>query len=930
MSEEGPPLSKDSPTARGGTLSPGPSLADLRALGYFLLPIPPRAKKAPPKGWVGQVAPYPILEGANIAIGTRGELAILVTNDDDATTWATDRFGPPNVRSKRGGHWYFRAHEGQTNEGNRLTSVGMMELNVKNRYALIPPSVHPSGVPYLWVCPLPPSKDLPEAPDLRDRWHPRGTHHAELLRMSAAKAHDGADAETISSELKCWRDGHLADPLAHPDKELRQLAESGAAKFHPEGSQKGRRDAVPPRSQATLLAGIGKAEARLFHDDAGELFGTITVNGHEETHRLRSTGFRRWLTGRYFAEHQSAPTNEAVTQARTVLEYEAQFNGPCLPVFLRVAEQDGELWIDLGDTEYHSVRVTPSGWSVEAKAPVRFVRGRTCLPFPVPERGGDLTELLPYLRAGSTSDPHFVLSVAWVLGAFHPRGPYPVLSVNGEQGSGKSFGSRVLRALTDPSALPLRSAPKEERDLCVAANGNRVVGFDNLSVLPTWFSDAICRLSTGGGFGTRQLYTDYEETTFSGTRPVLLNGIPVLTDAGDLRDRALLAAWPVLPKGSRRRERALVATFQKDLPRLLGAVFDALVAALRHSDVVDGDGEFRMADFAAWIIAAEKGGALPWPIGTFAKVYSEHLRGADEEAVGENPLAVLVVKVAEAGGWGGTSTALLDHLAALHTPPFEGERRPHWWPRSPRTLGNCLRRLAPSLRSLGVSVEFKREGKARTRVVAITPCAPDIQRTLEPSTPEIRRPGPSATSALSAADDGVGLGSLSPGSAPSAFHQADPEAAKADGGDVALRPPVLLMGADVADRAREEARPPQGGLPHAERCIAPAHAVEAALGVIAQGSQTGEPWDELSYLGGMERRGFSPERALAALSQLVASGMVNREGQGAFRSAVVLLALEDEPGACDILTNGRAVRRRDGAIVHRFPLARHTAGKVAP
>jgi hypothetical protein len=240
-----------------GRPATGPDLETLRAAGYTLLPLPPRSKNPPPVGWPNSKEPYPIPGDGNVAIGTRGELAILVTNDDDATTWAREKFGPPHVRSKRGGHWYFRAREGQANEASKVTSVGLMEYHARNKYALIPPSIHPSGTPYRWERSLPRLKDLPEAPDLRDLFHPGGTHHDQLLRMSAAKAHAGAEAETILAELVTWRDAHLTDPQAHPERELRPMAKSAVAKFHAER---------PPKESAVLfrdLVGAWKAHVYL-------------------------------------------------------------------------------------------------------------------------------------------------------------------------------------------------------------------------------------------------------------------------------------------------------------------------------------------------------------------------------------------------------------------------------------------------------------------------------------------------------------------------------------------------------------------------------------------------------------------------------------------------------------------------------------------
>jgi hypothetical protein len=64
------------------------------------------------------------------------------------------------------------------------------------------------------------------------------------------------------------------------------------------------------------------------------------------------------------------------------------------------------------------------------------------------------------------------------------------------------------KALIDPSAAPVRALPREERELMIAANNGYLLAFDNLSGLPAWLSDALCRLASGGSFAVRQLYTD--------------------------------------------------------------------------------------------------------------------------------------------------------------------------------------------------------------------------------------------------------------------------------------------------------------------------------------------------------------------------------------------------------------------------------------
>jgi hypothetical protein len=81
------------------------------------------------------------------------------------------------------------------------------------------------------------------------------------------------------------------------------------------------------------------------------------------------------------------------------------------------------------------------------------------------------------------------------------------------------------KALIDPNAAPVWALSREGRELMIAAHNGYLLAFDNLSGLPRWLSDALCRLASGGSFAVRQLYMDEEEVLFQAARPVLLNGI---------------------------------------------------------------------------------------------------------------------------------------------------------------------------------------------------------------------------------------------------------------------------------------------------------------------------------------------------------------------------------------------------------------------
>ena len=273
-------------------------------------------------------------------------------------------------------------------------------------------------------------------------------------------------------------------------------------------------------THADILIGLAQT-AELFHTPDGAGFADLDIKGHRETWPIRAKGFRRWLARRFFEETGGAPSSEALQSALNVIEAKAHFDAPERQVHIRVGGLDGRLYLDLGDEAWRAVEIDATGWRVIDNPPVRFRRASGMKPMPIPVRGGSVATLRSFLNVQTDED--FVLVVAWSLAVLRNRGPYPVIVLSGEQGSAKSTFSAILRALLDPNTAPLRALPREDRDLFIAASNGHVLAFDNVSGLPAWISDTLCRLATGGGFAVRQLYSDQDEVLFDAARPVILN-----------------------------------------------------------------------------------------------------------------------------------------------------------------------------------------------------------------------------------------------------------------------------------------------------------------------------------------------------------------------------------------------------------------------
>jgi hypothetical protein len=451
-------------------------------------------------------------------------------------------------------------------------------------------------------------------------------------------------------------------------------------------------------SHATRLMALA-AEAELFHTPDGQAYATIPIGEHLETHALASKAFATWLARRFYETENAAAGRQAIQDALTGLDGKARFDGVERPIFTRLAEHNGAIYLDLANADWTVVEINAASWRVATNPPVRFRRPKGMLALPAPVEGGSIDTLSDFANVQHDDWP---LVVAWLVAALQPHGPYPILALHGEQGSAKSTTARVLRALVDPNTAPLRAEPRGEHDLMISATNNWVVTLDNLSRIPAWLSDALCRLATGGGFSTRELYSDAEEALFDAQRPIILNGIEELTTRSDLLDRALILDLPAIPANRRRSEAEFWEAFEAARPKILGALLDAVSGALGKVKSVTLAELPRLADFALWATAAEP--ALGWEPGAFMAAYSRNREVANALALEASPLVSAVQTLVSSRQWDGPPNKLLKELEEL----ARGDGTFHYrgFPQTPQALSKALRRLAPNLRMSGIDAQF--------------------------------------------------------------------------------------------------------------------------------------------------------------------------------------------------------------------------------
>lgn len=461
------------------------------------------------------------------------------------------------------------------------------------------------------------------------------------------------------------------------------------------------------RPQADVLLEIGQRH-QLFRDPGGDAYAQLMHEGHLEVHAVESKPFREHLASAYYAIAEKGCSRNALTDALDTLSAQARFGGDVRPVWLRTARDGAGLVIDMGDTGWSIARVDATGWGVSEGGEVMFRRANRTLGLPTPDETATPTEgFSRFWKYANVTPRDRVLVAAFILGAFKPEGPYPLLMVSGEQGTGKSTFSRLLKRLIDPSAAPLRQPPKEPRDVLVAALNAWLLALDNLSWLPPELSDTLCRISTGGAISERTLFSNLDETLVEVQRPVVMNGIEELATRPDLAQRGIHVELDpvkrVIPESQLFRE------FDADAPAIFSGILNALAVCITTHESVRIDPMPRMADFACWAYAGLP--MLGFSVTEFLDAYRANQEAGLRLGLDSAPVGRAIVTFMESRQeWKGTASELLACLRGLAD---TNDQRSKQWPKVPRALSAALTRLGPALRSAGITRESGYSGRER-------------------------------------------------------------------------------------------------------------------------------------------------------------------------------------------------------------------------
>lgn len=411
-------------------------------------------------------------------------------------------------------------------------------------------------------------------------------------------------------------------------------------------------------------------------------------------------------------------SGSALSDCMTILEGEAADLEP-RPVYLRMGQAQGEIVVDLGTEVGHVVRITPDGWDIQATSPVVFRRSALTHPFPEPVHGGTLDDLRVLINL---SEEDFRLVIGWVVAAYFTEIPHAILFIQGEQGTAKTNLARTLLCLIDPQPAAERDTPGDKREWAIFASASWGFCFDNVTEIPDWLSNSLCKGATGDAVLQRELHSDEDIVLFKFRRVIAMTTIGLKHElANDLADRILMVEPEVIE--TRLSEEGIAARRDAALPGALGAILDLVAQVLKHLPETTVPNPPRMADFAKVLAALDT--ATGWRT---LPAYRAKVEALGMTLIEGDGLARALYYLAQhqpgtpgAPAWEGTAGELLGVVRRIATdralPLSE-------IPSDQRVIGRRVREIAPSLRKVGIDVRAHKSGPKRTlRVIKLPPCS---------------------------------------------------------------------------------------------------------------------------------------------------------------------------------------------------------------
>jgi hypothetical protein len=409
----------------------------------------------------------------------------------------------------------------------------------------------------------------------------------------------------------------------------------------------------------------------------------------------------------YTREMQTASLTPAVWEtACEMFLSNARVHAPTYPVAIRIARSGDDskaiIYIDRGtaDESERYIKITREKVTVGSdNGGFYFIHEGNTAELPKPDINYNYNMLHPMLNL-TQEDTQIIF--LWYLHTILPVNAYVNLLIQAPKGSGKSVLVAYLRSIIDPHPNFFTEMPLPDKliDFMVKSSRTHILSYDNLTNIPDWFSDTVCRVSKGTEIAVKTLYTTTGLTEIYTKNPLIFSGInitPFLEN--DLLRRSLTIKLPGRPRNSSTTERRLKRRFDTIHPQILGALCNAVKGALNHIDSIRETHLNDMAEFHRWSIAA--GLSLGWSEDTVDELiakYQDHKREFDMLHNSEFLEAIeILLAYTPNNEFHGTPTKLLSTLRTIRQHSAPDEPLPRDFPSDPT---RCVKQLKGALEIL--------------------------------------------------------------------------------------------------------------------------------------------------------------------------------------------------------------------------------------
>jgi hypothetical protein len=495
------------------------------------------------------------------------------------------------------------------------------------------------------------------------------------------------------------------------------------------------RDALRGEGNAEIILEEAKRNSRLiFLDEYKIPHAAVMVNDHLEVLPIGESRFKNWVRRIIAKEYKiNVISSTVIDEVANALVAEAQFDTPGTEekvLSLRFAtDPDGDpfKWFyDLSNKDHEFIAITSEGYKI-VRNMIVFRRFNHQLPqvYPDPTYPPDIFD--QFMNLLNVKEEDRLLLKCYVIATFIPNLEKAVLMVHGEQGTAKSMLEALLIMLISPTLMKTVTPQTKLDQFIQLLSHHPVVYFDNLSRIPGWMSDLLCRAVTGDAFSKRKHYTNDDDVIYVLMRAIGFNGINLAATKPDLLDRGLIIQTDTIREDNKRLKSAIWKEFYRIRPQLLGYIMDLLVKVLKwkkdNPDTSLVKKLPRMADWGEWceIIAhcmGEKDGG-------FMKAYRANINLQTEEVVEGSDLAFAIRALvdrfdAKEPQFSGTPTELLTRLNLI-ADANNIDRRNKYWPKTAARLGRSLKLLQRTLREIGIEVSWDKDTstKNNTRIIII-------------------------------------------------------------------------------------------------------------------------------------------------------------------------------------------------------------------